>query len=318
MSESKNNRRQFLRNSSLAAFALSTSIASAEANQTKLTSEEDLVLCDKTTLDLYGEGPFYTDNPPNIEDNILAEENEPGVRMIITGRVFNLDCSQYIPNTIIDVWHADNAGDYDNQGYKLRGKTLSNEQGFYMFETIKPGKYLNGSMFRPAHIHYKITAPNFPELVTQLYFEGDPELTTDAASSVTSGQFDAQHRIIPLVENEEGILEGTWDIVINGEGVATGVSDIHLDKGIIYKTSPNPFSDEVQIRYGVYKKAKVSLLVFDMKGQTVATLEENVLTAGQYDAVWHPNDTLPNGHYFVALKINDLQVYYLKIIRQKK
>ncbi len=318
MKKNKDNRRQFLKNSSLAVLALSTPIISLKANEPKQALDEDLAMCDKTTLDFYGEGPFYTNNPPTIQNNQLAVANEPGDRMIISGRVFNLDCSEYIPEAIIDVWHADHSGAYDNTGFNLRGKTTSNDQGFYMFETIKPGKYLNGNMFRPAHIHYKITAPNYPTLTTQLYFEGDPDLATDAASSITSGNFDAQHRIIPLAENNDGVLEGTWDIIINGDGISTGVSDIHLDKGIIYRVSPNPFSDTVNIRYGVYRKAKVSLLVFDMQGREVATLEERTLNADQYDAVWEPDANLPNGPYFVALKINDLQVHYLKINRQKE
>ena len=314
---SKNDRRQFLKNTSLAALAIGTPLISTKANTSPSKLEEDTNICEKTTLDFYGEGPFYTDNPPVIQNNQLAQADEPGDRMIITGRVFNLDCSEYIPNALIDVWHANHDGAYDNVGYNLRGQTTSNEQGFYIFETIKPGKYLNGNMFRPAHIHFKITPPNFPTLITQLYFEGDPDLETDAASSITSGQYDAQHRIIPLTENSSGTLEGTWDIVVNGDGVTTGVSDIHLDKGIIYRASPNPFSDTINIRYGVYKKARVSLLVFDINGRTVATLKEQTLAADQYDAVWQPDAALPDGHYFIALKINDLQVHYLKIVRQR-
>ena len=78
--------------------------------------------------------------------------------------------------------------------------------------------YLNGSTFRPSHIHFKITPPGFNTLITQLYFQGDPYLSTDAAASITSGSFDATNRIIPLVTNSNGDLEGTWDIVIDGNG----------------------------------------------------------------------------------------------------
>ena len=57
-----------------------------------------------------------------------------------------------------------------------------------------------------------------------------------------------------------GVLEGTWDIVINGDGIPLGANNIHLDKGIIYSASPNPFNDRVEIKYGVFQKAKVSIL----------------------------------------------------------
>lgn len=311
------NRRQFLKNTSLTALSLGLIPAMAQCKTTtNKTADKPSLMCDPTTLDYYGEGPFYTDNPPLLTDNKLASDSEPGTKMIISGRVFNLDCNQAIPNTIIDVWHANDAGQYDNQGYNLRGQVLSNEQGFYMFETIQPGKYLNGASFRPSHIHFKITPPGFSELTTQLYFEGDTDIPGDAAASITSGNFDASHRIIPLTMNDEGVLEGTWDIVINGEGINVSNQNLHLDKGMVYGVNPNPFINTLTIKYGVFKKAKVSLFAFDMNGKQVAKLEERELQPEKYEATWNPEAQLPNGHYFIALKVNDLQVHYLKVLKQ--
>lgn len=306
-------RRTFLKNTALATLGLglgSTAKATPEGDK-----PSSFLTCDRTTLDYYGEGPFYTENPPMLEENQLAEMDEPGERMIISGRVLNLSCSEFIPNTVVDVWHADNEGAYDNSGYKLRGFTRTNEQGFYLFETIKPGKYLNGSSFRPAHIHYKITPPGFPQLITQLYFAGDTSIPGDAAASITSGTYDATDRVIPLVANAEGVLEGTFDITIDGEGIAVGTSDLHLSTGMVYKVSPNPFTAELTIHYGVFKRAKVGLVVFDLAGRQVAVLEDSEKMPEKYYATWQPDSTLPNGHYFVALKINDLQVHYLKVVK---
>jgi protocatechuate 3,4-dioxygenase beta subunit len=319
-SKSHSNRRQFLRNTSLAALSLGMIPARVVGSSDSLadcTNElnPDSLECDPTTLDLYGQGPFYTPNPPVMPDNQLAEVGEQGTRMIISGRVYDLNCGKMIPDAVIDVWHANDAGQYDNSGFNLRGTTISNAQGFYMFETVKPGKYLNGSEFRPSHIHFRITPPGFDTLTTQLYFEGDPDLESDAASSVTSGEFDATQRIISLAENDEGKLEGTWDISVEGDGI-TSARDIHVDKGIVYKASPNPFTDRITIKYGVFRKSKVSLLVYDMQGRMIANLEERELSPEIYEAVWQPNSSLPNGHYFIALRINDLQVHYLKVIRQ--
>jgi protocatechuate 3,4-dioxygenase beta subunit len=306
-------RRTFLKNTALATLGLGlgTSAKAAPVGDTP----SSLLTCDRTTLDYYGEGPFYTENPPMLEGNQLAVIEEPGERMIISGRVLNLSCSEFIPNTVIDVWHADNEGAYDNSGYKLRGYTLTNEQGFYLFETIKPGKYLNGNSFRPAHIHYKITPPGFPQLITQLYFAGDESIPGDAAASITSGTYDASDRIIALSANAEGVLEGTFDITIDGEGIAVGTSDLHLSTGMVYKVSPNPFTTELTIHYGVFKRAKVGLVVFDLAGRQVAVLEDSEKMPEKYYATWQPDSALPSGHYFVALKINDLQVHYLKVVK---
>lgn len=312
MKENKN-RRQFLKNTSLAALSLGILPTACDAKAKSPDKAKELLTCDKTTLDYYGEGPFYTESPPMIQNHQLASEEEAGARMIISGRIYNLDCSEFIPETIVDVWHANDDGEYDNDNYNLRGFTKSNAQGFYMFETIKPGIY--GS--RPSHIHFKIKPPGFDILTTQLYFEGDANISDDAAASITSGTYDASNRIIPLTMNADGKLEGTWDIVINGEGITTGTSDVHLDKGIIYTVNPTPFSDNLTIKYGVFKTSKVGLLVYDMQGREVANLEEKTLNAEKYEAVWSPDSSLPNGHYFVALKINDLQVHYLKVVRQR-
>ena len=310
----KDSRRQFLRNTSLA--ALSFGILPVIAKTTASIKLKSPILCDESTEDAYGQGPFYTANAPSIQNNMLADSNEIGTRLILSGQVYNPECSEVIPNTEIDIWHANDDGDYDNSGYNLRGKTTTNSQGFYVFETIKPGLYLNGATYRPSHFHFKITPPNFPTLITQLYFAGDPYIASDAAASITSGIYDATNRIIPLTTNSNGDLEGSWDIVINGDGVSVGASNIHLDKGIIYSASPNPFNDRVEIKYGVFQQAKVSVFVYDIHGRIVAQLDEQQLSPEKYNITWEADSKLPNGHYFIALKINELQVHYLKVIKQ--
>jgi len=307
-------RRQFLRNTSLAALSFGILPATAKNNtEPQLNSS---ILCDEITEDYYGQGPFYTANAPNIQNNQLADINEVGTKIIISGRVFNLDCAEAIPNTIFDIWQANDTGSYDNSGFNLRGKAVSNSQGFYIFESIKPGLYLNGSTYRPSHIHFKITTPFHSAFTTQLYFSGDPYIANDAAASITSGTYDATNRIIPLTTNANGDLEGTWDVVISGSGISVGDNNIHLDKGIIYSASPNPFNNRVEIKYGVFQKGLVSVFVYDIHGRVVSQLEKKQLSSEKYEVMWEPEEQLPNGHYFIALKINDLQVHYLKVIRK--
>jgi len=313
MSEKKiNPRRQFLKNTSMAALTLGLLPTVGKAAPKSVVADE----CYPSTPDYYGEGPFYTENPPQMVDGQLATDGEPGTRMIISGRVTNLECTEFLEGTVIDVWHASDAGQYDNTGYNLRGQTTVNSQGFYLFETVHPGKYLNGSSYRPSHINFKITPPGFDTLTTQLYFEGDPYIDTDAAASITEGEFDATHRIISLNTNGDGIEEGTWDIVVDGDGVV-GMNSIHLDKGMIYNAGPNPFSERIEIKYGVFRKAKIGLLVFNLQGQVVATLEEKTLEPAKYSAEWKPLYSLPAGYYFVALKHNEMQVHYQKVLLKR-
>lgn len=311
-----NKRRQFLKNTSLSVFSVATFPILLNSTNFKSSAKKQIVTCPQSTEDAYGQGPFYTANAPTILNNQLADGNEPGMRIIISGQVYNLECSEVIPNTEIDIWHANDEGEYDNTGYNLRGTTLTNSQGFYIFESIKPGLYLNGSSYRPSHIHFRITPPGFNTLITQLYFQGDPYIPTDAAASITSGSFDATNRIIPLVANNNGELEGTWDIVVDGNGVPVGTNNIHLDKGMIYNASPNPFSNQIEINYGVFQKAKVSISVYDLDGQIVANLQDRILDPGKYSVLWQPLIGLPLGHYFICIIINDMQVHYCKVVRQ--
>lgn len=306
MKEDLKGRRKFLKLAGFSALAIPfLPTALVANNEGKLVQST----CTKTTLDFYGEGPFYTSNPPTIQNGQLADANEPGTRLILSGRVFNLDCTQWLPNTEIDIWHADNNGDYDNSGYNLRGKTTANAQGFYTFETIYPGKYLNGSQYRPAHIHLKITPPGGSTLTTQIYFAGDTDIPNDAAASISSGTYDATGRTIAL-SMSSGKWEGTWDIVMDGNGITDVEPDLHLQRGMIYMAKAE--NGSVNFRYGVFRTAQISLLVFDMNGRMVGELKQGRQDSGKFDINWTPNYPLGKGIYFVALQANDQQIHYMK------
>ncbi len=311
-SENTNSRRQFLRNAVLG--TISATLLPDVLKSGSGFSEDTAPNCTPTTLDYYGQGPFYTANAPHVTNGQLAGPSEPGTRLILSGQVKTLDCSAVVPGTVIEIWHANDAGAYDNSGFNLRGIVASNTQGFYSFETILPGKYLNGGTYRPRHIHFKITPPGFPAIITQLYFAGDTSIPGDTAASQTSGTYDASGRIIPITLNNDGKYEGTWDIAVMADG-AVGASELHLDKGMIYSVSPNPFSGKLLIRYGVFNSSRIKIRVFDIHGTLVADLPENQLSPQKYEAVWQPPADLPAGVYFVALIINELQVHYLKVAK---
>lgn len=103
---------------------------------------------------------------------MLAEPNDEGVRLALRGQTLDT-CRRPIAAALIDVWQADAWGAYDSVGFHFRGLLSSDDNGRYEVQTIVPGHYLNGSQYRPAHIHVKVTAPGFVELTTQLYFDGD-------------------------------------------------------------------------------------------------------------------------------------------------
>jgi protocatechuate 3,4-dioxygenase beta subunit len=126
--------------------------------------------CEESDVNI--EGPFYTPSAP--DKTSLYEPGMPGVRVVIAGKVLGLDGCSPLESAILDVWQANDAGAYDNVGFTLRGVFQVDPEGNYSIDTIIPGHYLNGSQYRPAHVHFKVSAPGYVLLTTQLYFEGDP------------------------------------------------------------------------------------------------------------------------------------------------
>ncbi|HEX2372665.1 MAG TPA: hypothetical protein VHO93_01670 [Actinomycetota bacterium] len=113
------------------------------------------------------EGPYFTPSSP--ERASLLEAGMPGGRLVVAGTVLGTDCRP-VPRALLDFWQADDAGEYDNQGYRLRGHQFSDAEGAWRLETVVPGVYTG----RTRHIHVKVQAPAGPVLTTQLYFPGEP------------------------------------------------------------------------------------------------------------------------------------------------
>ena len=119
------------------------------------------------------EGPFYTPNSP--QRTSLLEPGVTGTPLVVSGYVLSTDC-QPVPGALVDFWHADDGGAYDNVGYRLRGHQFADAGGRYTLETIVPGLYPG----RTRHIHVKVQPPNGPILTTQLYFPGEPRNDADS------------------------------------------------------------------------------------------------------------------------------------------
>jgi hypothetical protein len=57
---------------------------------------------------------------------------------------------------------------------------------------------------------------------------------------------------------------------------------------------PNPFSQDTSIRYEMVKDAKVTLAVYNVKGQIVRTLENGLKAAGAHEITWDGKDKYGN------------------------
>ena len=302
-------RRKFLHLSSLAAF-VSTFLPNISLGKLFNTGK----ICETTTVDI--QGPFYLSGAPNT--TILAALNEPGERLFITGTVYSSDCITPIENAVVDVWHADDAGDYDNSNsYNLRGIMNTDINGNYGFESILPGQYdIGGGQFRPRHIHIKASAQDHTSLTTQLYFEGDPFNATDPWASDPA----AANRIIPLTQDINNEWHGVFDIILDS---TVGVDKVkaYSEMGYLLQNHPNPFSESTLIRYGVFGKSKVNLNIFDINGRLIKKLIQQTMPPGRYTADWDGTDQegtkVSNGVYIGKFMMNDLNVKNIRMVVQK-
>ena len=143
------------------------------------------------------EGPYFTPSSPRKRD---LRGDGPGETMALSGFVLNRRC-QPLAGALVDLWHADAAGAYDNVGFGFRGHQFSDAQGRYQFITRVPGLYPG----RTRHFHVKVRAGAGPVLTTQLYFPGD-------AGNARDGIFD--RALLMKIEPAEGGRLGRFDFVV--------------------------------------------------------------------------------------------------------
>jgi hydroxyquinol 1,2-dioxygenase len=144
-------------------------------------------------------GPFHIEGSPELGFGEDMSDGVPGTALYITGTVRGLDAAP-VAGALLDVWQADAEGAYEAQivdlppeQSRLRAKYTSREDGSYCVRTIAPKGYsipMDGTVgeligrteishFRPAHVHFLLTAPGYRPLITHLFQEGAQYLDSD-------------------------------------------------------------------------------------------------------------------------------------------
>jgi protocatechuate 3,4-dioxygenase beta subunit len=118
------------------------------------------------------EGPFFKPRSPERSD--LVEPGTKGRVVELAGAVLTRGCRP-VARALVDLWHADETGEYDNRGNRFRGHLFTDAAGRYRFRTVMPAYYEG----RTRHYHVKVQTPGRPVLTTQLYFPDEPENAHD-------------------------------------------------------------------------------------------------------------------------------------------
>lgn len=113
----------------------------------------------------------------------IAPDGEPGIPLVIRGRVFDEKGKAPLANVVVFAYQTDRTGVYNARGvdgWRLRGWARTDAQGWFTFRTIRPGSYPQGRT--PAHVHFTIEGPGAPRQWTEdLRFAGDPFLSAREA-----------------------------------------------------------------------------------------------------------------------------------------
>ena len=159
-------------------------------------------------------GPFFREGAPEMKAGDSIARGIKGVPLLLHGRVTSTD-GKPLGDARIDVWQASTDGRYDLQfdNFKgaemnLRARFRTDADGRYEFRSVKPssypvpsdgpvGKMLNAigrHPYRPAHIHFIISAAGYRPLVTALYIDGDKYIDSDVV-------FGSRERLVVKYQN---------------------------------------------------------------------------------------------------------------------
>lgn len=177
------------------------------------------------------EGPFYPTKDQSDKDVDLtivqgASGRAEGEVIVISGQVLDDNC-QPVAGVLVEIWQANKWGRYHHEAdtnpapqdpnFQGRGMAITDAEGRYSFKTIFPGAYpATPEWMRTPHIHFKVSRRGYHELITQMYFEGQPLNQTDLLIKEMPKE-DAQKLIVKLIgdsNDPHGIQYGRFDINI--------------------------------------------------------------------------------------------------------
>ncbi len=168
------------------------------------------------------EGPYYpVTSRDDVDFDLTQVAGEGGTAegeaIVVKGKIQNLDC-QPVAGALVEIWQANTHGRYDHPdddsgiefdpNFQYWARVTTGRDGTYSFRTIYPGLYPG----RTRHIHYRVSAPTYRTLTTQLYFAGEPKNSQDGIYMALTV---AQRRLVTteLVENRTfGVRVGTFEI----------------------------------------------------------------------------------------------------------
>ena len=158
-------------------------------------------------------GPFFVDNAPHLPLGADISGKAEGEPLYANGVIRNVD-GKPLANATVEVWQCNTDGFYDVQispELNLRAEFHTDDQGRFHFWSILPSSYpipYDGPVgdllqatrrhpYRPAHLHFMISAPGHETLVTHVFVKGDQYLDSDAVFGVKNSLIEEFRQHVP-------------------------------------------------------------------------------------------------------------------------
>src|SRR6202140_2507206 len=180
-------------------------------------------------------GPFHIDDSPELAMGANVAEGLAGETCFLVGTVRDMN-GKPVEGAKLDIWQADANGLYESQlgvdEPTLRAIFHTGADGKYVIRTIAPPGYsipMDGTVgdllretdishFRPAPIHFLISAPGYETLVTHLFKKGAKHIDSDVVFGVKD-QLIVEFEKLPAGKTPTGEISSEPFLVVNYEFV---------------------------------------------------------------------------------------------------
>ena len=192
---------------SLSAFVLgATAQAQGEEKLQRVNTGVGYALCGSCTV------------PKDVSSEVtLVPKDEPGARMILSGRIYKEDGVTPASGVTLFLYQTDAGGYYhrpkeDVFAPRLRGWLRTGKDGRYEIRTIKPMPEVLAPD-EPAHIHAQVFGPGIAEhFLKEFWFDGDPRIKSNEYEKLS--KLAVYSPILHLTKDENGVLVGQRNIRI--------------------------------------------------------------------------------------------------------
>jgi hydroxyquinol 1,2-dioxygenase len=172
-------------------------------------------------------GPFHVEGAPEYAHGDDVANGAQGQPCVVRGNVRGLG-GEPVAGAVLEVWQSDAEGNYDVQypdldEHRARGILRSGPDGSFHFRSIVAEAYpipydgpvgdllraTNRHPWRPAHLHFRITAPGYEQLTTHVFRNHDQYLDSDAVFGVR------ESLIADWIQQPDGTFSLDFDFVLN-------------------------------------------------------------------------------------------------------